>query len=136
MQLNTISSSIEILTVTFLLINFITCIWILVGIHTPDSWIYNDDTIKELGKFEENKSYYYVYALNFLLTVFTTVGYGNDYSHSQRELEFIICIEFGSVIVQAGLILSMGKLFGGFDHSFKRQIRDKLDKVDLWILEI
>jgi hypothetical protein len=82
MQFNLISSSIEILTVTCLILNLITCIWILLGIHTPESWIYNSDAIKDLGKFEENKSYYYFYALQFLLTVFTTVGYGNDYSHT------------------------------------------------------
>ena len=121
---------------TFLIINLITCIWILLGIYTPGSWIYDKGTHEELGSFKEHKSYYYIYALQFLLTIFTTVGYGNDYSHTQRELFFIISIEFGSVIVQSVLILTMGKIFGGFDHSFKQQVREKLDRIDLWILKI
>ncbi len=82
--------------------------------HTEDSWIRPTGKIKgkltainELGKFEDNLTGYYIYSVNFLLTIFTTVGYGNDYSHTQIELIFIIFLEFGSFIVQGGLILGM-----------------------------
>jgi hypothetical protein len=101
--------------------------WILIGMHTEDSWIRPTAKIKagqataidELGKFEENLKGYYIYAASFLLTIFTTVGYGNDYSHTQIEHIFIIFIEFGSFIVQGGLILGMQKVFNKINLSFE-----------------
>jgi hypothetical protein len=136
LQLKQLSNSIEIIIFSCLIINFITCIWILVGIYTPGSWIYVEGLQKDLGPFAENKKSYYIYALQFLLTILMTVGYGNDYSATNREYIFIMFIEFGAVIVQACFVFTMAKIFGAFDHSFKQQVREKLDKIDLWILKI
>lgn len=86
--------------------------------NTKNSWIRPDDkllkgeptAIDELGKIENNLRGYYVYALQFLLTIFTTVGYGNDYSHTNTEHIFLIFMEFGSFIVQGCLIIGLQKV--------------------------
>ena len=79
---------------------------------------------------------YYIYAASFLLTIFTTVGYGNDYSHTQIEEFFIIFIAFGSFIVQGGLILGMQKVFNKINLSFEEQVEVKLNKIDAWLIKL
>ena len=89
--------------------------WLYVGIKTENSWIRPNDkllkgeatVIDELGKFEDNLPGYFLYALWFLLTIFTTVGYGNDYSQTNTEHTFLIFMEFGSFIVQGCLIIGL-----------------------------
>ena len=53
----------------------------------------------------------YVYALLFILTAITTVGYGNHSYGTRKEYLFVIVLEGGSILITALVVILVATSF-------------------------
>lgn len=94
---------IKLILTLFLLIHVCSCIHIWIG-DWEDGWITSDS---DFG--EHDKKHYNAYptALYFIVTTFTTVGYGDFSGHSSMEMIYIMVLELAGLAVFSSVIGSL-----------------------------
>ena len=68
----------------------------------------------------------YIYALYWVLTVMTTVGYGHLSLYSNLEMLYACFLEVMATIVQAFLIILMQTWFNMNQYSFKQLLFERM----------
>ena len=140
-------------------LHILTCIWIKLGSRDAyeDRWKEMDDidrtwmfregsdftsdsrTIYEQLRDEsspnyDDLTYLYIYALYFVLTVLTTVGYGHGTYEQQDELLYVIVLEALSAIVQAYSIVLIQSSLSIKQYSYKTFMSQRMMEVDEWMI--
>lgn len=116
--------------------HYCACVWIALGLQDqgkadPQSWL-----LKPSNGFpqpaEENTYTVYTFAIYWVTTTITTVGYGDYTGSTSPELLFSIILEFSGMCFFA---LLSAVVIGFFkqDHSFSNQVSAKLQMLDFWI---
>ena len=86
---NTIEEKSDIFFIIFFIVvtmHFGTCIFIFIGRNSYPSWINN------LQLYDESFSHIYICSLYYLITTITTVGYGDIYGRTIKEIIFQIIL--------------------------------------------
>ena len=140
-------------------LNILTCIWIKLGSLDcrEDRWLaleeeqrswmfiegtdFNGDqdqrTIYEQIKDEttaSNIASLYIYALYWVLTVLTTVGYGHATYYSSYELLYACVLELFATLVQAYSIATLRDAFKIKEGSFEQVLTERMQGVDEWMV--
>ncbi len=109
------------------------CIWIALG-TSEDGWLTtlqaNDENFAEYEPYQV-----YIFALYWIFTVLTTVGFGDFTGVSTDEYLFSICLEFCGLTffsLLTGLITPLVTP----DKNFVGMQLDKSDSLDLWIKKL
>ena len=125
------------------LLHYLACLWLYIGLPQMAEtyyarygaadevpWILGTDEFAVMGKYE-----LYVFAIYWVCTVITTVGYG-DYSGA-TSFEFCVTmfLEFFGIFIFAYLSIAMNKLFDTSD-SHSTYITAVESDLDMWLLKL
>jgi len=110
----------------FLTCHLIACIWILfaeIGEEGYKNWIENYEL--------ENRSEFQLYVISyyFVITTFSTVGYGDFSPQTSYERIFVIFLEIAGIIFFSFAIGSLTTIIGKF-NSYNESLTEKLDTLE------
>ena len=111
------------------------CIWIVLASWSEEeSFIHvlqrENDQWKEYGIFE-----IYVFSLYWILTVISTVGYGDFSGINEREWLFSIILEFSGLLIFSTTTALITPLFS-FGGDFNAFLSEKKNQMDFWIMKL
>ena len=78
----------------------------------------------------------YIYALLFIMTALTTVGYGNHSYNTQLEYYFVMCLEMVSTLVQAVTIYIFSTVVSMKSNEFYALVDDRLNQMLFWMIKL
>ena len=126
------------------------CIWIYMGLLDRDlppeeqtSWVYVNDlygadtdpiTQESVGRSKSNTALY-AFALYWVFTTLTTVGYGDYAGGNTKEYLVTLGFEFLGFCYNAVLISVMSSFFAS-DANFDDLLDSRLAEMDLWMKRI
>ena len=154
----TIDKTLTILIEILFWLHIMTCTWIYLGQQdcydevwlskTPDestSWMFiaktdfskDPRTIYEQVVDDDSPmslSSLYIYALYWVLTVLSTVGYGHATYNASAELIYACFLEVLATITQAYTILSFANLLTIKEYSFEHLMFVRMNDADYWLV--
>jgi len=116
--------------ILFLLLttHILACCWIAVGMMDQNSWI----PANQLSQATD----IYIWACYFILTVITTVGYGDGAGSTQAELIFCMFIQILGLTFFSLIMGTIGCMFTTSGSSFESIQSQRADMVDIWLLKL
>lgn len=114
--------------------HFFACLWMLLGFYgfgEESGWLYTQFSD---GQQSLDQSKVYVSSLYFIITSFSSVGYGDIKAASVSEEVLAILIEMLGIGVFGYMIGTLQKLFIGFH--IKDQTTELQEMIDLWMIQL
>lgn len=102
------------------------CVWVYIGIQTPESWVY------QYGFTLYDNFALYVHSFYFILTTITTVGYGDITGFTKEEYIYCMFIEFIGLSFFSFQMGSVNHMLSG-TTKFEQIINEHLENLDLWL---
>ena len=116
--------------------HFCACIWIRIGsillIDYQQGWIYESHQAEflELDYWSQ-----YIAAVFFIITTFTSVGYGDIKGNSKGEFIFVMCLEMVGIGFYGYMIGAFQALFMGMAKS-EDQFDDVVQELNQWLMQL
>ena len=104
----------DLLVILCFVSHFFASIWILIGYHEMldnfDGWIYNSHINQDI-KLELNFWSYYIASVYWIISTFTSVGYGDIRGYTDKEMIFQLILIMISIAFYGYMIGTFQMLF-------------------------
>ena len=108
----------------------------MLGTHYEDSWINSLKAENASGVWYMYGPYeLYVVSLYWIVTVLTTVGYGDFSGGTSEEFLFSIFLEFGGLLLFS-LMTTLFMEYAKPESNFEKRLTDYLMKMHIWVLKL
>ena len=77
-----------------------------------------------------------MYALLYIMTALSTVGYGNHSYSTQLEYYFVMCLEMVSTLVQAVTIYIFSTILNLKSNEFDSLFDERLNQMMFWMIKL
>ena len=125
---------IDLLVVLFFVSHFFACSWILIGkqaLENEDGWIYENS---KNGIQKPDYWSLYISAVYWVITSFSSVGYGDIKGHTPEEYQFQIVVEMIGIGFYGYMIGTFQQIFASIQS--KDQLADQQESLDHWLISL
>jgi hypothetical protein len=134
-QIKILISIFRLLVQVLLVSYFFACLWILIGmwhlVEHEDGWIYHST---EGGIQEADFISYLITAVYWVITTFTSVGYGDILGSTPSEYAYVMLVEMVGICFFGYMIGTFQQLILGLGHVDHFTVQQ--EALDLWLMKL
>ncbi|CAI2371990.1 unnamed protein product [Moneuplotes crassus] len=130
--INSVKKTIRFLIFLTFTMHLLACIWIYIGHNYEDNWIEKGESILEDS---ENNLTLYIAANYWVMSTFTTVGYGDFSGLNNTEYLFNMLVQVLGIGFFGYTIDSISRMMGQIDSISEFQEQEE-EKQNIWLMKL